>query len=83
MKLESARELSLLRHALTDELTSLSEELVSSMDASPGQPTLLEEVETMHRSLKELESINSYVGVIEKALILRYSKLIDSTYTSS
>ncbi|KAK7694298.1 hypothetical protein QCA50_001480 [Cerrena zonata] len=68
--LHTAQELSLLRHSLTDELSYLSEQLVSSLSDPDGQPTLLEEIETMHRSLKELESVKGYLQVIEHALYL-------------
>ncbi|TFY64757.1 hypothetical protein EVG20_g5839, partial [Dentipellis fragilis] len=63
--LHTAQELSLLRHSLADELESLTSELVSSMSDSDGRPTLLEDIETMHRNLKELESIKVESAVIE------------------
>ena len=72
----TAQELALVRHALADELSSLSEELISSSLEREGEPTLLEEIETLHRSLKELESVKSYVQVIEKALQLRYALIL-------
>ncbi|KAH9949502.1 RINT-1 family protein [Amylocystis lapponica] len=68
-QLETAQELSLLRHSLADELLSLSQSLVSSV-GSEGEPTLLEDLETSHRQLKALESVNGYVKVIEHALHL-------------
>lgn len=74
--LHTAQELSLLRHSLADELSFLSEQLVSSMGSSDGRPALLEEIETMHRSLKELESIKGYVRVVLQALRLRYVNVI-------
>lgn len=61
-----------MRHSLADELSYLSQELVSSLSGSEGKPTLLEDLETLHRSLKELESVKGYVQVIEHALKLRY-----------
>lgn len=67
-----AQELSLLRHSLADELSSLSQELISSVGDPDRRPTLLEDVETLHRNLKELESIKGYVQVIQHALRLRY-----------
>jgi RAD50-interacting protein 1 len=70
--LHSAQELSLLRHTLADDVSTLSGELVSSMSREQGQATLLEDLETMHRSLKELDSVRTYVEVIESALKLRY-----------
>lgn len=69
--MHSAQELSLLRHSLADELSYLSQELVSSMSEGESGPTLLEDVETFHRSLKELERVKSYVHVVEHALKLR------------
>lgn len=49
---------------------------MSSMSAPDGQPTLLEEVESMHRSLKELESVKGYIQVVQHALKLRYESFI-------
>ncbi|KAI0032485.1 TIP-1 family-domain-containing protein [Vararia minispora EC-137] len=68
--MHTAQELSLLRHSLADELSSLVEELVSSMSGNNGRPTLLEDIETMHRNLKEQESVRTYVQVIHKGLVL-------------
>lgn len=42
------------------------------MSESQAGPTLLEDVETLHRSLKELESVKGYVQIIENALKMRY-----------
>ena len=70
-RLHTAQELALLRHSLADELAYLSEELVSSLSAPEEGPTLLEDLEALHRSLKELESVKGYVQVIERALQLR------------
>ena len=70
--LHTAQELSLLRHSLSDELASLSEDLLSSMSDDPqNEPTLLENIEALHRNLKELESVNGYLLVLERALRLR------------
>jgi len=60
---------------LADELSYLSQELVSSMSDSERRPTLLEDIETLHRSLKELQSVKAYVQVISHALALRCEKL--------
>ncbi|TFK93535.1 hypothetical protein K466DRAFT_572441 [Polyporus arcularius HHB13444] len=68
--LHTAQELSLLRHSLADELSFLSGELVSSLSGPEEGPTLLEDLEALHRSLKELESVKGYVQVIEHALKL-------------
>ncbi|PFH54769.1 hypothetical protein AMATHDRAFT_134611 [Amanita thiersii Skay4041] len=70
---QSAQELSLLRHSLADELTELSQELASNLSVDGSKPTLLEDIETMHRNLKELTSIRSYVQIIEHALSMSES----------
>jgi hypothetical protein len=41
------------------------------MSEAGAEPTLLEDIETLHRNLKELENVKSYVQVIEHALKLR------------
>ena len=66
--LHVAQELSLLRHSLADELTFLSEQLLSSLGGPDAKSTLLEDVETLHRNLKELQSVKGYVQVVEHAL---------------
>ena len=75
--LTAAQELSLMRHSLADELASLSDALVSTAhdtaDGEPMGPTLLEEIESLHRSLKELQSVKGYVEVVHRALELRYA----------
>ncbi|KAI0320451.1 RINT-1 family protein [Amylostereum chailletii] len=68
--LHTAQELSLLRHSLADELTSLTEALLSALSEEETAPTLLEDIEMMHRNLKEQESIKGYVQVIHRALTL-------------
>ncbi|KAF5356120.1 hypothetical protein D9756_004054 [Leucocoprinus leucothites] len=72
-QLETSQELSLLRHSLSDELTELASELVSVLHDGNRQHTLLEDVETLHRSLKELESVRDYVQVIQHGLKLSES----------
>lgn len=67
----TAQELSLLRHSLTDELSDLSNELVSAMSDGERKSTLLEDIETLHRNLKELESVKGYVQIIQHTLSLR------------
>lgn len=71
-RLTSAQELALLRHSVSDEILSLSEEL-SSANVAEIRPTLLEEIETMQRNIKELESVKSYVQVVQSALVLRFA----------
>ncbi|KIK99787.1 hypothetical protein PAXRUDRAFT_822405 [Paxillus rubicundulus Ve08.2h10] len=77
VQLEKARELASHRDSLEDELAYLSHDLVSSLSPAgeDNTPTLLEDVETMHRALKELESVRSYVAVLERALALSESAL--------
>ena len=58
----------MLRHSLADELSFLSQELVSSLNGPEGKPTLLEDIETLHRNLKELESVKGYIQVVAHAL---------------
>ncbi|KIJ68701.1 hypothetical protein HYDPIDRAFT_173364 [Hydnomerulius pinastri MD-312] len=75
--LESIRELASQRDNLEDELAYLSHDLVSSLSPAgeDNGPTLLEDIETMHRALKELESVRSYVAVVERALVLSGSPI--------
>lgn len=69
--ISSAKDASLSRHVLTDDLVSLSSQLVSSQEYGVGQATLLEDLEDMHRKLKELQNVQHYVRVIDQALRLR------------
>ncbi len=71
--LHTAQELSLLRHSLADELSFLSQELVSSLSGPESRPTLLEDIETLHRNLKELNSVKAYIQVIAQALQFKYA----------
>ncbi|KAH9891013.1 RINT-1 family protein [Cubamyces lactineus] len=80
--LHTAQELSLLRHSLADELSFLSDELVSSLGEPDSKPTLLEDLEALHRSLKELESVKGYVQVVEHALKLS-EKAVEQVRSSS
>ncbi|KII93691.1 hypothetical protein PLICRDRAFT_101630 [Plicaturopsis crispa FD-325 SS-3] len=75
--IHSAQELALLRHSLSDEVAFLSRELVSAFSDADEErrPTLLEDIETMHRNLKELESVRGYVQVVEHSLSLSESAL--------
>ncbi|KDR85307.1 hypothetical protein GALMADRAFT_204803 [Galerina marginata CBS 339.88] len=66
----TAKELSLLRHALNDELSDLARDLVSLKSNEDREPLLLEDLETLHRNLKELQSVKQYVQVIQQALKL-------------
>jgi hypothetical protein len=71
--LDTTRGLAEDRELIENEMTYLSHELVSSLSPSKSEasPTLLEDIETMHRILKELESVRAYVAVIERTLTLR------------
>jgi hypothetical protein len=42
------------------------------MSDGDSESTLLEDIETLHRNLKELQSVKGYVQVIEHALKLRW-----------
>jgi RAD50-interacting protein 1 len=72
LRLHSAQELSLLGHSLVDELTPLCGQLLSDNSQPDEPPTLLEDLEAMHRRLREQESVKAYVQVIHRALLLRY-----------
>lgn len=69
-KREQGQELAHEYHSLTDDLSYLTEYLFSSMSDESRGPTILEDVETLHRNLKELENIKEYVQVIRHTLTL-------------
>jgi hypothetical protein len=69
--MRTAQSLSLQRHSLADELSYLFQQLTSAMSDGDSESTLLEDIETLHRNLKELQSVKGYVQVIEHALKLR------------
>jgi len=69
--LETAQNLSLLRHSLADKLSDVSQELSLEYNED-REPILLEDLETLHRNLKELQSVKEYVQAIQHALQLRY-----------
>jgi hypothetical protein len=71
LRLHSAQELSLLGHSLADELSSLFGQLLTDSSQQNETMTLLEDLEAMHRNLREQESIKAYVQVIHRALQLR------------
>ena len=71
LRLHSAQELSLLGHSLVDELTPLFGQLLSDNSQPDDPPTLLEDLEAMHRRLREQEGVKTYVQVIHRALLLR------------
>jgi len=73
LQLDKAKDLASLRDSLEDDLAYLSHDLVSALNLTGDDngPTLLEDIETMHRALKELESVRSYVTVVERTLQLR------------
>jgi hypothetical protein len=70
--LETAQNLSLLRHSLADKLTDLSQEVLPLDYSEDREPILLEDLETLHRNLKELQSVKEYVQAIQHVLKLRY-----------
>ncbi|KAJ7693622.1 TIP-1 family-domain-containing protein [Mycena rosella] len=65
---QTAQSLALQRHSLADELSYLFHQLTSAMSDGDSESTLLEDIETLHRNLKELESVKGYVQIIEHAL---------------
>ncbi|KAJ7124750.1 TIP-1 family-domain-containing protein [Mycena crocata] len=66
----TAQSLFLQRHSLADELSHLYGQLTSAMSDGDSESTLLEDIETLHRNLKELQSVKGYVQIIEHALKL-------------
>ena len=72
--LTTAKELSLIRHTLNDELTDLTQGSRPLEYREDREPVLLEDLETLHRDLNELQSVKQYVQVIEYALKLRQVK---------
>jgi hypothetical protein len=74
---EFAQDLSLLRHSLNDELSDLTNELINYQE--DRNPSLLEDLECLHRNLTELTSIKQYVQVIERALQLRCATYLPTT----
>ncbi|CAG8732279.1 10317_t:CDS:2, partial [Acaulospora colombiana] len=66
----TAQDAALLRHILSDDITALSEEIVSSYEHGITQPTLLEGFEDLHRKLNELEHVRQYVKVVQQGLKL-------------
>ena len=68
---QEAHELSIQRHSLAEELADVSRALLSENYGEGREPSLMEDLETMHRSLKELESVKDYVLVLDNALRLR------------
>ncbi|KAF8559367.1 RINT-1 family protein [Imleria badia] len=85
LQLDKAKELASLRDSLEDDLAYLSHDLVSALSPTGDEngPTLLEDIETMHRALKELESVQSYVAVVERSLQLSESALSQMRHSSS
>lgn len=67
-RIAEARELAFERHELADELSSLAKSL---QEAEDGGSTLFQDIDGLHRNLKELESVKGYVNVIHHALSLR------------
>ncbi|KAJ7630533.1 TIP-1 family-domain-containing protein [Roridomyces roridus] len=62
--------LALQRLSLADELSYLVTQLSSVLSHGEASSTLLEDIETLHRNLKELQSVKGYVQIIEHALKL-------------
>ncbi|KAF8602692.1 hypothetical protein BDV93DRAFT_523797 [Ceratobasidium sp. AG-I] len=82
--LESAREVSLKRHLLADEIFALREELVPATE-SRGKPSLLVELEQLHNRIAELEGAKTYIRVLERGLQLseRATKAVRQPATTS
>ncbi|KAG9103847.1 hypothetical protein FRC06_007525 [Ceratobasidium sp. 370] len=67
--LETAQEASLKRHILADEISALQEELAPDGE-SRGKPSLLYELEQLHKRIAELEGAKVYMRVLERGLQL-------------
>ncbi|KAH9486638.1 RAD50-interacting protein 1 [Psilocybe cubensis] len=68
--LTKAKDVSLLRHTLNDELSDLTQSLISIRGSDDHKPLLLEDIETLHRNLKELQTVKQYIQVVELGLKL-------------
>ncbi|KAG9013900.1 hypothetical protein FRB93_000281 [Tulasnella sp. JGI-2019a] len=69
--LGAANELSLTRHSLADQLSSLSERLLPLTSGKGKQPrTLLEDMEELHAQLRNLQLTRDYLAVLERASAL-------------
>ncbi|KAI6134109.1 TIP-1 family-domain-containing protein [Pisolithus croceorrhizus] len=71
-QLENARDLASQRDGIEDDLAYLSHCLVSSLSPTTEDnvATLLEDIEVMHRTLKELQNVRAYVAVVQRGLAL-------------
>jgi len=77
-ELDAAQNLSLLRHSLNDELSYMKDDLVTLNYDEVREPSLLEDLETLQRNLKELTSVKQYIQVIEHCLQLRCMPFVSS-----
>ncbi|KAF8322455.1 hypothetical protein DL93DRAFT_2223365 [Clavulina sp. PMI_390] len=71
--LATAKETALARYAVTDDISSLKDELVSTGHASSlgdNSKTLLEEVEALHDRLDQLEQARTYLRVVQHGVQL-------------
>ncbi|PPQ63719.1 hypothetical protein CVT24_004299 [Panaeolus cyanescens] len=80
--LSLAQDLSLQRHSLEDELSELSQTLLPLTYASDQESSLLQDLETLHRNLKELQSVKEYVEVIDGVLVLSEKAVHQAQNTS-
>ncbi|KAG8895520.1 hypothetical protein FRB99_000501, partial [Tulasnella sp. 403] len=80
ISIKSAKELSLTRHALVDQLATLEEDLVPSSKGK--QKSLLEELEELHLRLAELQNSRQYVAVIDRSLALSEAAIAEVRLSS-
>ncbi|KAF9458336.1 TIP-1 family-domain-containing protein [Collybia nuda] len=88
IQLRTAQELSIVRHSLKDDLSDLSQDFVSAMFDGERKSTLLEDLDTLHRNLKESQSIKGYVQIMQHALHLSEASVqqirtVESSITST
>lgn len=72
-----------MRHQLMDELGELAGGLLSATtteDNEDSTTTLLQDLETLHRNLDDLQGVKGYVVVVKRVLELRYVFLFPNTH---
>lgn len=76
-----------MRHELMDELGELAGGLLSATttesesesNEGSSSTTLLQDLETLHRNLDDLQGVRGYVIVVRRVLELRYVFLFSNT----
>ena len=71
--LATAKETALARYALTDDIGVLKDELAVAPEVGPESKTLLEDLESSHERLDQLEQARTYLRIVERGLNLRFA----------